>query len=339
MLRRVSDIDNDYLNDVRGTKLYGPNDEKLGSVEDALVDDVSGNLRYLVVDAGWLKSRRFLVPADQVYGFSDGDDLYANLRQLDVEALPEYRDEMLASEPAFANYESEYRSSWRYDADPSQVRPSSALTRFRDRLRNRFSGAAAAERRPVTRETVPAAVETVPATIGARPTVVYGVYADRAAAEKTVDRLRNEGFSSRDVSVVFPDREMNQEFAVEKHTKAPEGALTGGGSGLVIGGALGWLVGIGALAIPGAGPLIAAGPIVAALTGIGVGTAVGGIAGALVGLGLPELEAKRYEEEIKRGRILVSVHCDSVGTARSARKVLEDTGGKAVFLSGEQRAA
>lgn len=332
MLRRVSDIDNDYLSDLRGTNLFGPGDEKLGTVDDALADDVTGDLRYLIVDAGWLKSRRFLVPADQVYAFDDGNDLYANLRQRDVETLPEFRDETLASEPAFTTYESEYRSGWRYDADPARLRTSTALARFRDRLHNRFSGAAAAERRPAARE-------TLPATIGARPTVVYGVYADRDAAEKTVDRLRNEGFNSKDVSVVFPDRDMNQEFAVEKHTKAPEGALAAGGSGLVIGGILGWLVGIGTLAIPGAGPLIAAGPIVAALTGAGVGSAVGGIAGALIGLGVPEFEAKRYEEEIKRGRILVSVHCASVGTAHNARKVLEDTGGKAVFLSGEERAA
>ena len=340
MLRRVSNIDSDYLSDLRGTNIYGPNDEKLGTVDDAIVDDVSGDLRYLVVDAGWLKARRFLVPADQAYALDDGNDLYANLRQRDVETLPEFRDDMLASEPAFANYESEYRSNWRYDADPARMRSSDALLRFRDRLRNRFSGAEAAERRPVAREVVPATSrEAVPTTIGARPTVVYGVYADRKAAEKTVDRLRNEGFNSKDVSVVFPDPEMSQEFAVEKHTKAPEGAMTGGGSGLVIGGALGWLVGIGTLAIPGAGPLIAAGPIVAALTGAGVLGAAGGIVGALVGLGLPELEAKRYEEEIKRGRILVSVHCDSVGIAHKARKVLEDAGGRAVFLSGEERAA
>jgi hypothetical protein len=319
------------LNDLKGTSVYGPNDEKLGRVDDALVDDGSGEVRYLVVDAGWLKSRRFILPAEQVYAFGDGNDLYANLRQRDVETLPEFRDETLASDAAFANYESEYRSGWRYDADPSRVRASTRLATLRERLRNRFSGPAV-ERRSAARE-------SVPTTIGARPTVVYGVYSDRDAVEKAVERLRSAGFNSKDVSVVFPDREMNQEFAVEKHTKAPEGALAAGGSGLVIGGILGWLVGIGTLAIPGAGPLIAAGPIVAALTGAGVGGAVGGIAGSLIGLGVPELEAKRYEEEIKRGRILLSVHCDSVGMAHQARKVLEDSGGRAVFLSGEQRAA
>lgn len=332
MLKKASNMESDYLGDLRGTNVYGPNDEKLGKVDDALIDDRSGDLRYLLVDAGWLRSRYFVIPADQVYAFNDGDDLYANLRQQDVESLPEYRDDLLASDAAFDSYESDYRRSWRYDADPGRVRTSSRLANFRDRLRNSFS-------RPET--TLKREVASVPdvTTIGARQTSVYGVFTDRDEVEKAVDRLRKDGFNSRDISVVFPDRELNKEFAIEKNTKAPEGALAGGGTGLLVGGALGWLVGIGSLAIPGVGPLIAAGPIVAALAGAGVGSAIGGIAGALIGLGLPELEAKRYEEEIKRGRILVSVHCDSVGMAHSARKVLEDAGGKSVFLSGEQRAA
>jgi len=332
MLRQLSEIDRNDLDDLTGTNVYGPNDEKLGSVDDALVDDSSGDLRYLVVSAGWLKSRHFILPADQVYAFGEGNDLYANLRQRDVESLPEFRDEMLASDAAFANYESEYRSGWRYDADPSLVRTSTRLAGLRERLRGRWSGSRPLERRGV------AGVSDV-TTVGARQTGVYGVFADRDNVEKAVDRLRRDGFNSNDISVIFPDRELNTEFAIEKNTKAPEGGLTGGGAGLVVGGVLGWLVGIGSLAIPGIGPLIAAGPIVAALAGAGVGGAVGGIAGTLIGLGVPELEAKQYEEEIKRGRILVSVHCDSVGVAHQARKVLEDSGGKSVFLSGEQRAA
>jgi hypothetical protein len=93
--------------------------------------------------------------------------------------------------------------------------------------------------------------------------------------------------------------------------KAPEGATTGAGSGAVIGGTLGWLVGIWALAIPGLGPFIAAGPIMAALAGMGVDGAVGGLAGALVGMGIPEYEAKRYEGRLQKGGILMSVHCDT----------------------------
>lgn len=331
MLRKVSNLEGDYLGDVRGSKVYGPNDEKLGTVNDALVDDQTGDLRYLLVDAGWLHSRRFLIPADQVYAYGAGDDLYANLLQRDAEALPEFSDDLLASDAAFANYESTYRGGWRYDVDPVRVQPSPRLTSFRERLRDSRLRPQL-ERRPV-------ASDANVTTVGARPTNVYGVFEDRKDVEKAVDRLRNDGLSSGDISVVFPDREMNKEFAIEKNTKAPEGALAGGGTGLLLGGALGWLVGIGTLAIPGVGPLIAAGPIVAALAGAGVGSAIGGVAGALIGLGVPELEAKRYEEEIKRGRILVSVRCDSVAQAHAVRATLEDAGGKSVFLSGEQRAA
>ncbi len=333
MLKKAGDLGRDYLGDLRGTNVYGPNNEKLGKVDDALIDDRSGDLRYLVVDAGWLQSRRFVLPAGQVYAFGEGDDLYANLRQQDAQDLPEFRDDTLASDATFANYESDYRRLWRYDSDPSRVRVSPRVAGLRERLHDRFS------RGVVVQKHAPASAAPDTTTIGARSTGVYGVFADRDEAEKAVDRLRKDGFNSGDISVVFPDRELNQEFAIEKNTKAPEGALAGGGTGLVVGGVLGWLVGIGTLAIPGVGPLIAAGPIVAALAGAGVGSAVGGIAGALIGLGVPELEAKRYEEEIKRGRILLSVHCDSVGMAHTARKVLEDCGGKAVFLSGEQRAA
>jgi sporulation protein YlmC with PRC-barrel domain len=331
MLRRVSNLEGDYLNDLRGTNVYGPNDEKLGTLSDGLMDDRTGDLRYLVVDAGWLRSRRFLLPADRVYAYGDGNDLYANLQQADVETLPEFNDDLLASDATFANYESAYRGGWRYDIDPTRVRTSPSLTRFRERLRDGRLHSNV-ERRPV-------ASESEVTTIGARPTNVYGIFEDRKDVEKAVDRLRNDGFPSADISVVFPDRDMNKEFAIEKNTKAPEGALAGGGTGLLLGGALGWLVGIGTLAIPGVGPLIAAGPIVAALAGAGVGSAVGGIAGALIGLGVPELEAKQFEEELKRGRILISVRCDSVARAHAVRTVLEDAGGKDVFLSGEQRAA
>jgi hypothetical protein len=73
-------------------------------------------------------------------------------------------------------------------------------------------------------------------------------------------------------------------------------------------GHLGLLAGIGALAIPGVGPFIAAGPIMGALAGLGVGGAVGGLVGALVGMGMPEYEAKRYEGRIKAGGVLLSVH-------------------------------
>ncbi len=327
MLRRASKLNDDYMSDLRGTNVYGSDAQKLGTIEDALLDDRTCELRYLLVDAGWLKSRQFLLPADQVFAFGDGMEFYVNLRQQDVEALPEFSDQVLAADGALDRYESDYRRGWRNEADPNRHQPSARLERFREHLRD------ATLRDPAT---VPRAAVT---TIGARPTGVYGTFESRSDVEKAIDRLRHDGFNSQDISVLFPDRDLNKEFAIEKNTKAPEGALAGGGTGLLVGGALGWLVGIGTFAIPGIGPLLVAGPIVAALAGAGVGGAVGGIAGALVGLGLPELEARRYEEEVKRGRILVSVHCDSVGTASTARTILESAGAKDVFLSGEQRAA
>jgi hypothetical protein len=139
-------------------------------------------------------------------------------------------------------------------------------------------------------------------------TAVFGIYRDRSSVENAVDVLRQENFRNTDISVLFPENQGTKDFAHEKNTKAPEGAATGAGSGALIGGTLGWLTGIGALAIPGLGPFIAAGPIVAALAGVGVGGAIGGITGALIGMGIPEYEAKRYEGRVKEGGILLSVH-------------------------------
>ena len=139
---------------------------------------------------------------------------------------------------------------------------------------------------------------------------VFGIYSSRSGVENAVVALKDSGFQHSDVSVLLPENLGNREISTEKNTKAPEGAATGAGSGAVIGGTLGWLVGIGALAIPGLGLFVAAGPIMAMLSGIGVGGVLGGIAGALAGLGTPEYEAKRYEGRIRKGGILLSVHCD-----------------------------
>ncbi len=129
-------------------------------------------------------------------------------------------------------------------------------------------------------------------------------------AENIVAELKLAGFTSDDISALLPDKRGTKDFAHEHNTKAPEGATTGGVAGLGVGAAVGWLAGIGALAIPGVGPLIAAGPIMAALGGAAIGTAAGGIIGALVGLGIPEFEAKRYDAKIREGNILISVHTD-----------------------------
>ena len=135
---------------------------------------------------------------------------------------------------------------------------------------------------------------------------VFGLVDTESQAERIVDNLKVAGFRNNDISVLFPDKGRTRDFAHEKATKAPEGAAAGAGTGTVVGGVLGWLVGIGSLAIPGVGPFIAAGPIMAALAGAGVGAAVGGLSGALIGLGIPEYEAKQYEE-IGRAHVLTPV--------------------------------
>jgi hypothetical protein len=169
-------------------------------------------------------------------------------------------------------------------------------------------------------------------------TAVFGIYPDRSAVEAALDILKAEGFRATDISVLFPDNQGTKDFGLEKGTKAPEGAVAGASSGAVIGGALGWLAGIGALAVPGVGPLLAAGPIVAALAGMGVGGTVGGVTGALVGFGIPEYEAKRYEGRVRRGGILLSVHCDNSEWAGKAKDLLDETGAEDVAATGEAAA-
>ncbi len=169
-------------------------------------------------------------------------------------------------------------------------------------------------------------------------TAAFGIYASREMAENGVDRLKAAGFRNEDISVLLQDNVGTKDFAHEKHTKAPEGTTAGVVAGGAIGGTIGLLAGIGILAIPGLGPLIAAGPIIAALTGIGSGGVVGGIIGALVGMGIPEYEAKRYEGRIKEGGILLSVHCDDADWTSKAKEMLRETGAEDISSTGEAAA-
>lgn len=164
---------------------------------------------------------------------------------------------------------------------------------------------------------------------------VCGIYPSRSAAERAVDQLQREGFSNSDVSVLFSSTTSTKAFAHENSTKAPEGAATGTLSGAAIGGVLGWLAGIGTLAIPGVGPFIAAGPIMAALAGAGVGGALGGLTGALIGLGIPEYEAKRFESRLNDGGILLSVHADDSVWADKAHEILKSTGAEDISKKQE----
>jgi hypothetical protein len=168
-----------------------------------------------------------------------------------------------------------------------------------------------------------------------KKTSVFGIYTTRESVERAVDTFLKSGFTTADVSVLLPENLGGKPLATHKDTKAPEGATAGGGAGAVVGGTLGLLAGIGALAIPGLGPFIAAGPIMAALAGIGVGGAVGGFAGALIGMGIPEYEAKRYEGRIQRGGILLSVHCDTSDQVKRGKEILKNTGAEDISSTGE----
>lgn len=163
--------------------------------------------------------------------------------------------------------------------------------------------------------------------------VVFGIYRDRSVAESGVSTLKKNGFRVSDISLLLPQQSGTESLATSKATKAPEGTAAGASTGAVVGGTLGLLAGIGAIAIPGMGPFIAAGPIMAGLAGLGVGGAVGAVSGALIGLGIPEYEAKVYEGFVKDGGILVSVHVDDSDWADKAKKLLQETGADNVSIS------
>jgi len=155
---------------------------------------------------------------------------------------------------------------------------------------------------------------------------LFGLAESQAQAVSIFNQLLGAGFSDNDISVLFPDETGTRHFTHEKHTKAPEGAAAGAGAGVIIGGALGWMVGIGTLMIPGAGPFIAAGPIMAALAGAGAGAAAGGLTGALIGMGMPEYEAEQYEEKMKGGNILISVHAEDGADRTRVKEIFKNAG-------------
>ena len=171
--------------------------------------------------------------------------------------------------------------------------------------------------------------------MAAKNTAVFGIYPTAEHAERAVDSMISAGFASSDISVLLPDSRSTKEFAHEKETKAPEGTAAGVTTGGAIGGTLGVLAGVGALAIPGLGPFIAAGPIMAGLAGLGVGGAVGGLVGALIGMGIPEYEAKRYEGRVKDGGTLLSVHCDTTDQVKRAKDMLKSSGAEDISSTGE----
>ncbi len=165
--------------------------------------------------------------------------------------------------------------------------------------------------------------------------VVIGIVDAEVQAENIVAALNKSGFNSSDISAIFPDKHGSKDFAHEHNTKAPEGAVVGVTSGGVLGGTIGLLAGIGALAIPGLGPFIAAGPLMAALSGAAAGAAVGGVTGALIGLGIPEIEAKKYEGKLRGGNILIAAHVDDGDEEKRAKEIFRREGAHDVSSTSE----
>lgn len=136
---------------------------------------------------------------------------------------------------------------------------------------------------------------------------VVGYYNTEAEAVQAIEELKRQGYSSSEISIISKDKEHVENIEARTETHAADGAATGAATGGLLGGLGGVLAGIGALAIPGIGPIIAAGPIVAGITGAAAGAGVGGLAGALIGMGIPEEDAHRYTEYFDEGKILVLV--------------------------------
>lgn len=172
---------------------------------------------------------------------------------------------------------------------------------------------------------------------------IFCLAASRWQAENIVDRLKTAGFADKEISVLFAEKKDSKEFAERKHTKTPdtkgaEGTAAGAGAGGVVGGTLGLLAGVGSIVIPGAGPFIAVGPIMAAFSGAAVGATVGGIAGGLIGLGIPEVKARHYENRVKEGFILISVHSDDPEKIHRARLIFEEADAADIANSDELKA-
>ncbi|MCA1647613.1 MAG: YsnF/AvaK domain-containing protein [Chloroflexi bacterium] len=164
-----------------------------------------------------------------------------------------------------------------------------------------------------------------------RSTVV-GVFHEREQAREAIEALKTAGFAPDSISILSPDKQATQDMAEDTGTHAGSAAATGAVAGGILGGLGGWLLGIGALAIPGIGPFIAAGAFATALGGAAIGAGVGAIAGALTGMGVPKEEAEYYEGEVKSGRTLVAVRAD--GRYDEAQRLLRHNGAYDVESKG-----
>jgi hypothetical protein len=164
---------------------------------------------------------------------------------------------------------------------------------------------------------------------------IVGLFRNQVDAERAITRLRQEGFSESQIGVAMRDRGQQKDLMEGTGAQAAEGAAAGALGGGVLGGVIGLLAGVGALAIPGIGPIIAGGALASTLAGAGIGAAAGGILGALVGMGVPEEDARHFEEGFKAGGTLVTVNAGS--RAEEARQCLIESGADLGSLGGSSR--
>jgi len=153
---------------------------------------------------------------------------------------------------------------------------------------------------------------------------VVGLFKNQVDAERAIDRLKQAGFSESEIGVAMRDRSQQKDLMEGTGTQAAEGAATGAISGGVLGGVIGLLAGVGALAIPGIGPIIAGGALASTLAGAGIGAAAGGLLGALMGMGIPEEDARHFDEGFRAGGTLVTVNAQ--GREEEARECLREAG-------------
>ena len=161
-------------------------------------------------------------------------------------------------------------------------------------------------------------------TVGVAGETIVGLFADQLNAERGIQALKAAGFSEQQIGVALRDKQQQQELTEGTGTQATEAAETGAVGGGVLGGVVGLLAGVGALAIPGIGPIIAGGVLASTLAGAGIGAAAGGLIGALAGMGVPEEDARHFERGFQQGAVLVTVQAG--GDAVRARQALLESG-------------
>ena len=172
----------------------------------------------------------------------------------------------------------------------------------------------------------------------ARNTSVLGIYPDRATLSDAINALHKAGYRTADISVLSSDTQGSKDFGHEKRNKAAQGAAAGTAVGALLGAALGWLVAIQTVTFAGSGAVVAAGPAMAALAGAGAGGALGWLIGTLAGLNQTEYVARRYSGRMRRGGLLLSVHCDSPEWCGRAKRTLKDTGALNISSASESAA-